>query len=250
MTRYTARKIFWGVLRQVRNALIGDPNGFLTHCRAVIHIGANDGTERDLYARHSLAVLWVEALPDVFQTLANNLRDYPKQRAINALVTDRDGETYDCHVSSNSGASSSIYDFQDHQELWPDVAFTNTIRLCSTTLPTLLRDAGTSPSEFDALILDVQGAELLAVAGAGQVLDSLRFIRAEAADFASYRGACTLATLSRALKDKGLLFAENTVLPASWVSDLIMMFSTSDAPKACHALCWLPDATRALDSSR
>ena len=203
MPRYTTRQIIGGVLRRARRALSGDPNRFLSRCKAVIHIGANDGGERELYAHHSLSVLWVEALPDVFQTLVSNLRDYPKQKAINALVTDKEGETYDFHVSSNQGASSSIYEFQNHTELWPEVAFTKTIRLRSTTLRTLLRDAGYSPSEFDALILDVQGAELVVVKGAGEVLDSLRFIKAEASDFEAYKGACTVKTLSHALKGRG-----------------------------------------------
>ncbi|MGI8820899.1 MAG: FkbM family methyltransferase [Chthoniobacterales bacterium] len=187
----------------MKHALTPDKNQFLRECRAVIHIGANDGGERNLYARHGLTVLWVEALPDVFQTLKNNLDGYPKQRAIRALVTDKDGETYEFHISNNSGESSSIYEFGDHEQLWPDVTFIKTIRLSSTTLPTLLRDAGSSPVDFDALILDVQGAELLVIQGAGQVLDSLRFIKAEASDFESYRGACTVTTLSQALKERG-----------------------------------------------
>jgi FkbM family methyltransferase len=189
----------------VKNALFGDPDQFLGQCKGVIHVGANDGAERDLYARYSLPVLWVEALPDMFNTLAQNLRNYPRQRAVNALVTDKEGETYDFHVSSNSGASSSIYELKGHKELWPDVAVTSTIQLRSITLPTLLRDEGTSPSEFDALILDVQGAELLVIAGAGQVLDSVRFVKAEAADFEAYQGACTVSTLSQALEARGFV---------------------------------------------
>ena len=178
------------------------PNDFLNCCRAVIHIGANEGQERDLYAKHSLSVLWVEALPDVFQKLTNNLRNYPKQRAVNALVTDQEGEHYDFNVSNNAGESSSIYDFQGHKEIWPEVNFTRTIRLRSTTLPALLRKEGLNPSGFDALILDVQGAELLVIRGAGEVLDSIKFVKTEAADFESYRDACTETTLSQALKER------------------------------------------------
>jgi FkbM family methyltransferase len=179
------------------------PNAFLKRCRAIIHIGANEGQERDLYAEHSLYVLWVEALPDVFQKLTNNLRNYPKQRAVNALVTDKEGEHYDFHVSNNAGESSSIFDFKGHREIWPEVNFTRTIRLCSTTLPTLLRKEGLNQSGFDALVLDVQGAELLVVHGAGEALKSLKFIKTEAADFESYQGACTETTLSQALKERG-----------------------------------------------
>lgn len=139
----------------------------------------------------------------MFQTLTQNLKGYPEQKAANALVTDKEGELYKFNISSNSEASSSIYDLREHKQLWPEVVFTNTVHLKSTTLPTVVRDAGMSGVAFDALILDVQGAELLVVKGAGQVLDSIRFIKAEAADFESYRGGCTAATLSKALEERG-----------------------------------------------
>jgi len=179
---------------------------FLEECRGIIHVGANEGHERTVYDGYSLSVLWVEALPDVFTKLTENLRDYPRQHAVNALVTDREGESYDFHVSNNSGESSSVYEFHDHKKLWPDVKFDTTIRLRSTTLDALLHNHGVSPSNFDALILDVQGAELLVVLGGGDLLKHVRYIRAEAADFESYRGACTYATLTQALKERGFVY--------------------------------------------
>jgi hypothetical protein len=53
------------------------------------------------------------------------------------------------------------------------------------------------------LILDVQGAELLVLAGAGDGLKELRFIKTEVSDFEAYRGACTLDALSTFLADRG-----------------------------------------------
>lgn len=176
---------------------------FLRSCKAIIHVGANDGGERDLYARYSLSVLWIEALPQVFQILKENLRAYPKQSAVNALLTDSEGKIYHFNVSNNSGQSSSIYDFAGHKELYPYVSFTSTIQLRSRTLPSILHDTGCSLADFDALILDVQGAELLVLAGARESLAELRFINAEASDFEAYRGACTIDTLSAFLTERG-----------------------------------------------
>jgi FkbM family methyltransferase len=203
MKVYSPLQIVKGVSRRLRRAFTPWPDRFLRKCKAIIHVGANDGSERDLYARYSLSVLWVEALPHVFQTLKENLRAYPKQSAINALLTDSEGKIYDFNVSNNSGLSSSIYDFAGHKELWPDVSFTRTIQLRSRTLPSILHDTGCSLADFDALILDVQGAELLVLAGAGEALTELRFIKAEGSDFEAYRGACTLNTLSTFLTELG-----------------------------------------------
>jgi len=192
-----------GVARIVKQVLARNRDSFLRKCKGVIHVGANDGGERDLYRRYSLKVLWVEASPDAYQTLSSNLRNYPNQTAVNALVTDKDGETCDFHISNNAGLSSSIFDFRGHKKLWPEVSFTKTIQLRSSRLSSLLKQAGCIPSDFDALILDVQGAELLVVAGAGEILDSLHFIKAEAADFESYQGACTVQTLTEFLTARG-----------------------------------------------
>jgi FkbM family methyltransferase len=205
----TRQKIY-GFLQRADRASKGDPDEFLKHCKAILHVGANDGVERELYARHSLDVVWVEALPEMFKVLENNLREFPKQKALNALVTDKENETYDFHVSNNQGASSSIYEFQDHDKIWPDVSVTKTIQLRSTTLSRLLRENGYSASQFDALVLDVQGAELLVLQGADELLKSLRFIKAEASDFAAYKNACTVETLPEFLKTRGFVVDRKT----------------------------------------
>ena len=188
--------------------MLPPPNRFLRSCRAIIHVGANDGRERDLYARHSLSVLWIEAIPQVFQILEKHLRGYQNQSAINALLTDTEGKAYDFKVSNNAGHSSSIYELGGHKELWPDVSYTSTIQLFSKTLAGVLRDAGRSMADFDALILDVQGAELLVLSGAGEALTKLRFIKAEASDFEAYLGACTVDSLSAFLAGQGFALCQ------------------------------------------
>jgi len=137
--------------------------------------------------------------------LTKNLGGYPKQSAVNALLTDAEGQTYDFHVSNHSGVSSSIFDFQDRNKLWPDIVFTGTIQLRSTTLTAVLEKLGPSASKFDALVLDVQGAELLVLKGAGAFLDKVRYVKLEASDFEAYRGACTLEAVSAALAERGFL---------------------------------------------
>jgi FkbM family methyltransferase len=208
--RPTANLVLQGA-RRIRAAIRPkppNPNKFLEQCKSIIHVGANEGNERGLYDDYSLSVLWVEALPDVYTRLVQNLADYPRQQAASALLTDKEGESYDFHVSNNSGESSSVFEFAGHKQLWPDVEFDKTITLRSTTLEALLRSREALINSFDALILDVQGAELLVVQGAGDLLKHVRFIKAEAADFESYKGACTFATLTQGLKERGFVYRQ------------------------------------------
>jgi len=195
------------VVRQFRNYLSGscglDEHGYLRKCKRLLHVGGNDGYERDLYAAYGLDVLWVEANPAVFQELVKNLNIYPRQRAVQALVTDKDGDVHDFHISNNDGLSSSIFELKDHRKLWPEVEFTGLIKLQSKTLETVVRDAGALDNSFDGLVLDVQGAEQLVIMGAGRVLEGVSYIKVEAADFESYAGACTLESLTPLLADLG-----------------------------------------------
>jgi hypothetical protein len=46
-------------------AHVNDPYRFLRRTKGVVHVGANEGQERDIYARYNLNVLWIEPLPDV-----------------------------------------------------------------------------------------------------------------------------------------------------------------------------------------
>ena len=52
---------------------------FLSEVTGLIHVGANSGQERDIYAAKGLSVLWIEALLDVFADLETNIAGLPKQ---------------------------------------------------------------------------------------------------------------------------------------------------------------------------
>lgn len=60
------QRIIRGISFRLKRIIKGDPNRFLKKCRGIIHVGANDGGERDLDARHGLDVLWVKALPNMY----------------------------------------------------------------------------------------------------------------------------------------------------------------------------------------
>ena len=181
-------------------------DSYLKNARGVIHVGANSGQERETYHRLGLRVFWVEAIPTVFQNLEENIRGYPNQRAALALLADVDGQAYEFNIASNEGASSSIYDFGQHKDIWPQVTYVGKLRLQSRRLDTLIQREGLAVADYPALVMDVQGAELLVLKGAGGLLDKFRYIKAEAADFESYVGCALLKDLDAYVKSFG--FAE------------------------------------------
>lgn len=158
----------------------------------VIHVGANIGQERKGYEKYGLHVIWIEPIPEVFQTLKENLRDFPNQRAIQCLVTDRDDEEYQFHISSNNGESASILDLKQHKDIWPEVTYTTTISLRSATLVSLLQRERIDLSKYQVLVMDTQGSELLVLKGSVSILKNFRYIKVEVADFEAYKDCCQL----------------------------------------------------------
>lgn len=191
------------VFKHIESKLKSHPDRFLRKVSGVIHVGANVGQERGLYDRFGLRVLWIEPIPEIFETLKGNLSDFPNQRAIQCLVTDRDNEEYQFHVASNRGASSSILDFKAHTEIWPEVTFTNTITLRSTTLASLLERERIPLSDYQALVMDTQGSELLVLQGSVPLLHGFKFIKTEVPDFESYAGCCQLTEISNFMGEHG-----------------------------------------------
>lgn len=191
------------LLNRTRSLLRGDRHRFLRHVTGVIHVGANTGQERDLYDAHHLDVVWVEPIPEVFQELEANIAALPRQRGIRCLVADVDGKEYTLHVANNHGQSSSIFQLKHHRDVWPEIRYEKAVPLTGLTLPSLLKLHGIDCRDYQALVLDTQGSELLILQGAGPVLPAFRYIKTEAADFEAYEGCCRLGDVSAFLADHG-----------------------------------------------
>jgi 2-O-methyltransferase len=206
-----AERTFWNV--RSRGLL---PDRFLKGGRGVIHVGANRGQERFLYADYGLKVVWVEPIPDVFKELQANLTGFPDQTAYNCLIAGQDGKKYQFHISDNEGSSSSI--LEANQQLgdhWSKVGFPRSIELEALSLPTFIRNNGIYLASFDILLLDAQGAELLILEGAKEILPHFRYIHCEAVNFEVYSGCCQLPELDAFLSKQGFKQTGRFVLSRS-----------------------------------
>jgi len=175
----------------------------LREARGVVHLGANSGQERFIYARRGLDVVWVEPTPEVFAELERNIASLPRQRAIHALVSDRDGAKVRFHVTSNAGQSSSMFELAEHRDVWPGVRVTREIELETVTLPTLLAREKVDLAGFDALVMDTQGAEMQVLRGAAPILDRFTWIKAELFSFEAYKGVCQRPEVDDFLAEHG-----------------------------------------------
>ncbi|MGB2663800.1 MAG: FkbM family methyltransferase [Candidatus Acidiferrum sp.] len=182
---------------------LAHPTSFLRKVNGVIHIGANIGQERFRYAEYDLRVAWIEPIPDVFKQLSDNLKPFPKQRAYRYLLAAEDAREYTFHITDNDGASSSILPLAKHRDMWPGVGCAKEIKICGTTLGTYIEKEQIRLADYQAIVLDTQGSELMILKGASRLLPNFRFIQVEVADFESYFGGCQIGEMDEFMREHG-----------------------------------------------
>ena len=94
-------------------------------------------------------------------------------------------------------------DFKQHVDVWPDIEYTTTILLESITLASLFEREKINLSEYQALIMDTQGTELLVLQGSKPILENFKYIQTEVADFESYEGCCQLVDIEGFVSNYG-----------------------------------------------
>ena len=80
---------------------------------------------------------------------------------------------------------------------------TSELTLTGITLSALVKKEDIAIRQYDALVMDTQGSELLVLKGAADLLNNFKYIKTEAADFEIYQGCCVLDDLTRFLTDYG-----------------------------------------------
>ena len=192
MIRVYAYKLNFRLYRVVH----GNSQSFLRNVNGVIHIGASTGQERTHYSQCDLNVLWIEANPTVFSELLSNLLNFPRQRALNYLVDYSNNSNVLFNIASNSGESSSLLQLKDHKIMYPDVSYVAVKYLESRTLDYIVDHERIVLSKYNALILDVQGAELRVLQGASKSMKKLLYIQVEVADFQAYKSCPILSEMT------------------------------------------------------
>ena len=196
-------RVLKSTLRKVGGLVSTDPDRFLSDVTGLVHVGANTGQERAEYQAHGLKVLWIEPIPEVFARLSQNIAAFPRQRAFQALITDIDDKVYDFHVSSNNGESSSILELKHHRDIWPTVTHASSLPIKSVTLASFYKRERIAAADYQALVMDTQGSELLVLRGAAALLSGFQYIKTEVPDFESYAGCCQLSDMAEFMTGNG-----------------------------------------------
>jgi FkbM family methyltransferase len=180
----------------------------------VLHCGGSYGQERELYDKYvDGEVIWIEAIKEVFEKLRENIAPYPKQTAIYSCLSNQDDTTIVFNISNNESQSSSMLNLKYHEVIHPEVHYVDHVAMKTRRLDTLFHLLERNISKLNFLNLDLQGAELLALQGAGKLLNQFDYILTEVNQKEVYENCALVSELDEFLKDY------TRVETGTWVGD-------------------------------
>lgn len=184
----------------------------------VLHIGASEGQEAEVYDQLGIKkMVFIEAIPDVFLKLKQHISRYPDALALNACISNVDGQKVKFNISNNDGQSSSMLEFGTHSEEHPTVKFIDQIECTTTRIDTLFdTELVDLIDRLDFLNIDLQGCELLALQGMGDLLKQFKWAYLEVNQQELYKGCALIGEVDQYMKSFGFERVETKMTDHGW----------------------------------
>jgi FkbM family methyltransferase len=195
----------------------------------IIHVGAHEGMETVAYVRHNVKdVILVEANPFRFSNLTESLNTgryvtwcspltyshfnaseaeiLKGYKAFNYAVSDKEEGTITFNLSNFDGGTDSIFKINEwgRDSSWAPYEHIAEIEVPTTTLDKIVENK----SNYNFLNIDVEGAELVVLRGASEVLKHMDCIMLETQDKIRFEGSCTRQQLIEFLDGYGFELKE------------------------------------------
>ena len=175
------------------------------NCKGIIHMGAHRGGEAAVYDWFNKQTIWIEANPKIIDDLKDHTSQYINQKVIQALLSDEDNKLENFNISSNDGASSSIFSFGSYKKIHEKIKMTDVMKLKTNTLDTIIKKEQINVDKYDFWVVDLQGAELLALKGADEMIKSCKFMYIEISKENIYKNGANWNELNEFLKKKNFI---------------------------------------------
>lgn len=183
--------------------------------RNILHVGAHRMQELDMYLKCGAEKIhWIEANPKIVEDLLSRGYDSNTNQITCAAISDVDGKTVSFNITNNE-QSSSLLELYEHKKSHPDIYVEEEIPLTTTTLDTIIKSS-ILEGDIDLLVMDIQGAELLAVNGGKNVLKGTDYIMAEVNEREMYKECCLIDEFDVRLKDCGFVRLETHMTCWGW----------------------------------
>lgn len=196
---------------------------FQVNPQTILHVGAHHGEELVDYIAAgwgSKKRIWVEAQSDLAQNLQEKLGN-DGDIILEACVWSVSGEEKVFNNATNS-QSSSLLEFAEHSVDYPEITKLSETRMITVRLDDLLP----KNEKIDLVNLDIQGAELEAIKGLGQLASDVKWIYTEVNWKYMYANCPLIEEMDSELEKLGFIrVATKRAFRASW-GDALYIKST------------------------
>lgn len=168
--------------------------------RGVFHVGAHECEEKQAYNEKGIpdsSIVWVDGNLD----LVNKMKSKGVPNVFFALIDEVERDVQ-FHITNN-GQSSSILEMGTHATKYKDIWVTETRKQRTTTIENLSKNDSIDFTNLNFWNFDIQGAELLALKGAGDLLKYADALYLEVNTEEVYKNCAILNELDDFLKEKG-----------------------------------------------
>ncbi|MDG1373278.1 MAG: FkbM family methyltransferase [Paracoccaceae bacterium] len=187
--------------------------------RGVVHIGAHEGREViDYRDRGVRQIIMIEANPKYAAKLRERYQDASDVTVIEGAVSDQAGvATFNI---ASSDQSSSLLPLKKHADLYPGIVYTEVIEVEAFTLDERLQASVTNGSEtfpVNMIVMDIQGAELMALRGGVKSLAHIDAIQLEVNYDELYEGCPSIWEIDDFLEKHGFIrYKTDTPFSRDW----------------------------------
>lgn len=181
----------------------------------ILHVGAHECEEYTNYKARGIngdRQLWIEAIPE--KVYICRLR-YPDTHVVQAVVSDVSGTEVNFKVTNNF-QSSSILDLKTHLIEHPHIYVRSVFRATTTTIKDIYDTQSIGYNTFNFINLDIQGVELNALKGMGDILNNFNYIYTEVNERELYAGCALLGEIDSFLAEKGFKRVEIEMTVHGW----------------------------------
>lgn len=193
--------------------LIQDLNEFIIKpIKGVFHIGAHIGEEKSWYnAQNVNNVVWFEANPNYEDIIKNNVGNDL------VIISAIGNETKKINFNvANNGQSSSILELGVHKNHHPDVNYIDNISIEMDTVYNLVNKFKIDINNFNFINIDIQGYELEAIKGFGDLLHHFDYIYSEVNTADVYINCPKIEDLDEYLKKFGFIRVVQHITSWEW----------------------------------
>ena len=182
----------------------------------VIHIGAHLMEERYDYLINGLYnTIWLEANTNIYNQIKIVESQPTNELVFNFAISDVDDKIYEFNITNN-GQSSSILELDKHLIHHPTIYVSETMNIQSKRMDTLIREKNININNYDFLNIDIQGAELLALKGFGDLLYNIKYIYTEINKNYLYKDCALVDEIDEYLISYGFDRVETSMTEFEW----------------------------------